>query len=521
MKKILTAAMLFSSMCISAQETYQNAELATEVLNGTARNVGMGGALEALGADVSAAGSNPAALGLFRSNQVTASFGLTQQPNGGNNGGDSKSNMNIDQFGVVMTTRTGSSSLMNWGFGYRKSSNFNQILDLTGKALSYNYDGKAYGSSQNTITYEKYWANLGDLTFSQTDYLYTQTMMKTDDGSGDLGTYGSDRYTLSRDRKGYIGSYDFIVGGNSNDRFYWGVAATITDVRYKNNTYYGETVLDNGSQIGTVELSDERKITGTGFNIKGGLIFRPVEGSPFRLGLSVETPTWYDLKTTNSTEIYNGTDRGDYSGKYYQNGEVYEYEISTPWKFGLSAGSTFGQKLAIGASFNYADYTYTRSKIKDGDTYDWWTNTYYSNSHNDNEMNRHTEATLKGVSTFKVGAEYKIVPEVAVRLGYNYITPMYKDNATRDYYIDSPGTYYSSTTDFTNWKATNRYTVGLGYTIDNFTVDLAYQFTTTSGDFSPYYLECGSGNQKYTIQAEPLSIKNNRNQLICTLGYRF
>lgn len=517
MKKILTAALLLTSLGISAQETYQNAEIATEELNGTARYVGMGGAMEALGADISAAGQNPAAIGLFRRGQVSASFGLTNQPNGGNNGGDSKSNMNLDQLGVVFTTRTGYNSMVNFGFGYRKSANYNQMLDIIGKPNSYSWGGDTYGSSQNTLTYEKYGADLDDLTFSQVDYLYSETLMKTDDGSGDLGTYSSDSYVLSRERKGYTGSFDFMLGGNSNDRFYWGLSATIANVNYKNLTYYGENLLDHGENAGVVEMSDERKISGTGFNIKGGVIFRPVEGNPFRLGLSFETPTWYNLTTENSTEIYNGTDRGEAQGKYVGVGEAYEYEISTPWKFGISAGTTIGKSLAIGATFNYADYSSMKSRIIDGDHYNWWTDTYYTSSHKDTEMNNHTENSLKGVSTFKVGAEYRIIPEVAFRLGYNYISPMYKDNATRNYTLASPGTYYSSTTDFTNWKATNRFTVGLGYTFDNFSVDLAYQYSTTSGDFSPYYMNCSG----YKISAAPVSVKNDRHQALCTLSYKF
>ena len=43
---------------VVAQETYENARIMGEDLNGTARYVGMGGALEALGADISTIGTN-------------------------------------------------------------------------------------------------------------------------------------------------------------------------------------------------------------------------------------------------------------------------------------------------------------------------------------------------------------------------------------------------------------------------------------------------------------------------------
>ena len=39
---------------------------------------------------------------------------------------------------------------------------------------------------------------------------------------------------------------------------------------------------------------------------------------------------------------------------------------------------------------------------------------------------------------------------------------MYKDNALRDQTFDSNGVYVASA-DYTNWKATNRFTVGVGF----------------------------------------------------------
>ena len=64
-KYIFFAVSLFTALSVNAQETYENAKLAGEDLNGTARYVGMGGAMEALGADISTIGTNPAGLGLF------------------------------------------------------------------------------------------------------------------------------------------------------------------------------------------------------------------------------------------------------------------------------------------------------------------------------------------------------------------------------------------------------------------------------------------------------------------------
>ena len=67
MKKYVIAISMLIALPVAAQETYENANIVTEELNGTARYVGMGGAMDALGADLSTIASNPAGIGLFRS----------------------------------------------------------------------------------------------------------------------------------------------------------------------------------------------------------------------------------------------------------------------------------------------------------------------------------------------------------------------------------------------------------------------------------------------------------------------
>ena len=64
MKKIqlIMTAILLAVVPAAAQETYENAKIAAEDLNGTARYVGMGGAMDALGADISTISTNPAGI---------------------------------------------------------------------------------------------------------------------------------------------------------------------------------------------------------------------------------------------------------------------------------------------------------------------------------------------------------------------------------------------------------------------------------------------------------------------------
>ncbi|MGL5261751.1 MAG: hemin receptor, partial [Bacteroides sp.] len=52
---------------VQAQTIYDGELLTQKDLSGSARFVGMGGALGALGADISTMGTNPAGIGLYRS----------------------------------------------------------------------------------------------------------------------------------------------------------------------------------------------------------------------------------------------------------------------------------------------------------------------------------------------------------------------------------------------------------------------------------------------------------------------
>ena len=146
MKKLyLFAVMAMMATQASAQlDTYIGAQLTTEDLNGTARYVGMGGAMEALGADISVIGTNPAGLGLFRRSQVSGSFGLVSQSDGKSFQDGSKTSASFDQLGLVYTSRMGPHSYVNFGFNYHKSRNFNHVLSAAAKAVN--------GSSQNRQT---------------------------------------------------------------------------------------------------------------------------------------------------------------------------------------------------------------------------------------------------------------------------------------------------------------------------------------------------------------------------------
>ena len=283
-----------------------------------------------------------------------------------------------------------------------------------------------------------------------------------------------------------------------------------------NYSEYSENFASNADGIAGLTLIDNRKITGTGVDLKFGAIFRPIEDSPFRIGLSVATPTWYDLTTSNTTSLTDGKTSANI-------GESYDFKVYTPWKFGVSLGHTVGDYLALGASYEYADYGSMDTRINDGDGYyDDWYGEYYESSSSDDAMNDNTKKVLKGVSTLKLGLEYKPMPEFAIRLGYNYVSPMFDKEGYKDGTISSAGSYYASQTDYTNWKATNRLTCGFGYAIGQLNLDIAYQYSSTNGDFHPFmnYYESNTASAEDN-EASAVKVSNKRHQLLFTVGYRF
>ena len=538
MKKIVLLMCLVAALPVVAQETYQDANTATEDLNGTARYVGMGGAMEALGADISTISTNPAGMALFRRSNVSGTFGFVSQGNVDKDATGDKTHMSFDQVGFVISRPSGKNSYMNFGFNYHKSRDFNHILYAANKLGEGSQQAISYASGIKTGQlgyqgtegkYEPTFIGSYPPTYSQVDELINQGLnFNTYDG--EYYYLYADDFKFNRHTKGYIGEYDFNLSGNINDRVYLGITFGLHDVHYKAITDYWENVSTDYGKIGETQMYDERKITGIGYDVKAGIIVRPIEESAFRLGAYVSTPTFYDLKTSNFTSLNNNLDEYmidnvPYSAGAYsvvENDDVYEFRLNTPWKFGVSAGHTVGNYLALGATFEYSNFSTIDTREKDGEYYDWYYDEYYSRSYSDEAMNAHTDLTLKGVSTLKLGAEYKPIPELALRAGYNYVSPAYKKEGMRNYrdgFVNSLGTAYSSTTDYTNWDCTHRLTLGMGYTYQNFYVDLAYQYSTKKGDFYPFQKEL------VTPQAESYcaatKVEDNRHQALLTLGYRF
>ncbi len=543
MKKYISLVVLgLTAIQAMAQDTYENARVLGSDLNGTARYVGMGGALEALGADISTISTNPAGIGLFRRSMASLSFGVVSQEEVHRFDNLGKTNLSFDQIGFVCAMRTGETSFFNFGFNYHKSKNFDQILSaansLEKASLAKHVFGKSTLEKDSRGGYtldtnkDGDWMGWRDADsderaypYTTLDYLYTNgvTMDDVNDPLYPINTYmEASGYQFDRSHTGWISDFDFNFSGNIHNRIYLGFTLGLHNVNYTGYSIYTENIISaSGISAGTHSLTDERKITGSGVDLKFGAIFRPIEESPFRLGLSVATPTWYELKSDNYTILRNYADETIYNWGYekVQNGENYKYRYYTPWKFGLSAGHTLANYLALGLSYEYADYSSADTRVIDG--YDAYDN---EKTYPDRVMNDNTSHSLKGVHTLKLGAELKPEPDMAIRLGYNYVSPMYQSNGVRDNLLDSESNSYASTADYTNWKDTHRITCGFGYKYEKLNFDIAYQYSVTSGTFHPFqnttFNDPDDGTRLENI-ATTTSVNNKRHQLLFTVGYTF
>lgn len=546
-KRLFSIGMLaMAAVAAVAQTQYDAARFSGSELNGTARFVGMGGAMSALGADISVIGTNPAGIGLFRSHDLSLSFGFNKNVTNSNLGGtevkDERTRASFDQLGFVYSTKIGNKTdlrYFNIGFNYHKMANFNRQFssrgNLNGSSLSWQMQDMMLGTGayQNQASYDA----LLDAENPYTSSAYYGTPFfgsmgvrtgLVDDVTGNDGSFGmmgwngasGDYYSRE---EGGINAYDFNLSFNVQDRFYFGATLGVYDVNYSRYSSYYETVLDDkGNDNGSFQLNNWFTTDGAGLDLKLGVIVRPMEYSPFRIGFAVHTPIWYSLNDRYTATL--GTDILAFPEKYTENLSDYyapdasyllEYQLATPWKFNVSMGTTFSNVLAMDAEYEFANYA--KARYKDAGGYDLAA------------ANEAVDKYLKNVHTFRIGMEAKFTPQFSFRAGYNYVTSPIADNSAR--YVPNLSTnkadyiwFDETRTDpeYHNLKARNTLTLGLGYRGKFMYADVAYKYDFYKSDFYMFddYRFSNDGNS-IVSRNSAAAVNHDRHQLLLTLGVKF
>lgn len=506
MKKLMSLFLIIPYALV-AQNMYNVFPIVENTISGTARYMGMGGSMGALGGDVSVMGSNPAGIALFRSNDVNFTVSARSANVKANYEGETatgdKSSGAIDNVGFVLANEldNGNLKFLNVGVSYRRNNDFVRNFNMTGMANGFSQQYVIDGLYRNApfdigqLNYKMYegfsynWLSLLMAEGYYNDYKHGDDFIT--DRNGNLLWEPTDMAYYS-DERGGVDEIDFNVSANISDWLYVGVTLGMANVDYSRYSCY----LENDDLGKIYSVSNDYRLDGHGFNVKLGAIIRPFRYSPFKVGISIHTPTWYSLTESYSASM-TGIDGYIYDTRdeerYFDDLSL-EYKLSTPWRFGISASYTFGTFLALNADYEFADY----SSVE-----------YTRNTNGSKAQNREVERNLKAQHTFRLGAEYKI-KDFSIRAGYNHMTAPFDKGAFKNL---GNANVTDTSTEYLNKFEKNILTLGGGYKYRNFYFDIAYMLQMQKADFYPFY-DVDYVNPAATVKLADHSVS-------ATVGMRF
>lgn len=493
MKKIIFAFFCLAPITALAQDIYKVESISSEDLAGTARYVGMGGAMNVLGADLSTMSVNPAGIGLYRRSDAKMTFDIVSNLHAKKFNGVGRNRLSFDQIGFVYSNYMGDRGLkyLNFAFNYQKRKNFKSFIGVDNRAMPAELSqsitfanlGQLYWEGHHLFDKDKLLFDIPLLDAAYQSYMIDPTIDKATDKATNWIPSKADAYSYSRGHHGGVQQYDFNMGLNFNDRLFVGGNIALYNVNYNSAVVYSENLINkaNPSAVNIYNMAATEEIRGTGFDFKLGVIWRPIESDPLRLGLSFVSPMWCDLTSNNSLRIISpyvpeGSTSSTTTAGF--NPWEYDYVLRTPWKLNLGVASTFANCVALDLEYEYKHQGASSLRFPDDDVA---SSANWFDSHTDLALDRQMDKYLKGIHTFRVGIEELLTPEWSLRFGYNYVTSPFKKDAFLNLYssvgtnyADSPSIYGVTSTDYINLGATHRGTFGVGYSGKHVTFDFAY-----------------------------------------------
>ena len=512
MKRIIL--LLFISLsggCLFAQVPEDALRMSWNVQGGTARVQAVGGAMGSLGGDITATFVNPAGLGFYRTGDFvftpTYTFGKTGATYLG-----TKENTNTNKFAI------GTSGFV-WGsndFKKTRSSAFsiaiNQLADFKSNIV--------YRGLNNTSSYsQRFLEEIGnartkdgnvvasDFPFG-TSLAFNTFWIDTVGG----GTNGNFQFqsrapiasgliqqnTLTT--RGGITEFALGFGVNLNDKLLIGGTLGVPVMRYEKEAEFAEAdaTTNGNNKFDYATFKQGLTTTGVGFNLKGGIIYKPQEF--WRLGFAFHTPTVYSLTDKNTAEITTNTET--YRGTQTQKLEdvtgassQLSYLHITPLKLIGSASYVLReiqdvtrQRGFITADVEYVAYpmsSYIAADTEDVPA-DPETKAYFK------ELGSAISNAYKGAFNFRAGGELKFTT-LMVRAGVAYYGNPYKD------IHDEKGSRLNLSG-------------GLGYRNKGFFVDATYVHSMTKDI-----------NIAYRLQSSPYhnaDIRNTAGKVLLTVGFK-
>ena len=513
MKRFIYTILLILPIVLNAQNMYNITGLLDNELSGTARFVGMGGSMGALGGNISVMGTNPAGIAVYRSSDfyISGAMGVVNNNTTFNNTSLSESEMSLplNNLGFVLACEFDDSPVrfFNFGIDHRRKGNLRSKFAMEGDPAGYsqqyviNYLYNQNPFDINQITENSYsdlknsWLPLlaadVDICDADSNFLVYPAGHKRE---GEL-VYSPNYTGYYSEQRGGITVTDFNISANICDQVYIGATVGYHYVDYSRYSSYYEA--DDEGDIYTIK--NDYRMTGSGVDLKLGAIFRPFKYSPFKVGITAHTPVYYSLMDISSATMYGPYDNMVFStnsSDCYGDDFRIAYSLRTPWRLGAAVSYTFGQYLALNAEYEYADWATTRfsQRTKVGKA-----------------QNEEISYNLKSQHTVRFGAEFNINC-FALRVGYNYVSAPFYDDAYK--YMDNASLIETST-EYLNKFDKHVATVGLGWAGKLFYFDLAYMCQMQKSKFFPYY--------DIEIDAAPMAtdVRTKSHSLVAGVGIRF
>jgi len=472
MKRIsfLIFTILFTSLSQS-QNITDALRYSTEDYAGTARFTALSGAMGALGGDFSAIQVNPAGGAVFLNSSLSFSaslYGLENESNYFNNSEKSNSeDATLNQIGgiFVFDNSNGASAFKKFtiGVNYHTNRNFNNEIYIAGMgntSISNFFLEQAQGipldnlELQSGESISSLYSYLGqnEGTAAQNAFLGYQAFIfnpldpnnpnNTSYTSNIAGNKFNQKYQyLSR---GYNSKFSINFATQLEENYYFGFNINTHTINYDQSSFLLESNNNPGSIVKKVGFENNLSVNGAGVSAQIGAIAKIANN--FRVGLSLDTPTWYQISEETSQylesgRIVDGREANTFIDPRIIN--VYEdYNLKTPANVTASAAYIFGQDGLISLDYSYKDYSSTEYRAIGNNS-----DPYFSN------LNNRISNTLKGASSFKAGAEY-LFNQLSLRGGFHFEESPYKNTETIG--------------DLTGFS------LGAGYKFGRYNLDLAY-----------------------------------------------
>lgn len=518
-KAIIVSGFIFCSHFLFAQEPLDAIRYSWIAPQGTARVQSIGGAISALGGDITALYTNPAGIGLYKTSELVLSPGFTfnnsRTTYRGSAATDSKSGFNYGPTGVVwgIPSYKANSKWKNVsvGLAISKAANFNSNIYATGENDQSSYSEKyldqlinanATNPDEAAINFP-YGASLGLNTYLLDPTYDANNVLTGYASNASVSTGLKQQHTINS--KGGVSAFSVGVGGNYNDVFYIGGSVNINTLRYVRNSSFRESDLstDNNNDFNYFVADDYLRTDGTGVSINLGIIVKPVEA--LRVGFNFNSPSWYSFKDTYYASLT--TDTENYAGVKSQSsldlnegyaGE-YTYRYKSPLRVGAGLAYIFGTQADVSSQkgFISADVEYVSYK---GNAFNTQDNTNQADKDYFADLNQTMDNVFKSAVNFRVGGELKF-ETVMVRAGFGY----YGNPYTEKY-------FNNQLSDVTNASRMN-ISGGLGWRNKGMFVDLAYIHQIVKDAYYPYRLDEGVFNTA--------KLSNTLGNVLLTIGFKF